>query len=173
MRPSIYDIIAGIIQTWDETILPIVLVSGQEWPLREMKMGSILLHRLAASWDTEGENYFQENNDMRQALRQSLPAFRRAGMDAIVSEIEREADREYYPKGGYPPLKALMEENYCLKETLDTALVAIAGVKRQSKALQNVHINLRKVIKRQLSRDLSLRKVMQSAVSQNAAAKQH
>lgn len=170
MRPSVYDIIGGIEYTLMEVMMPIVEASGEAEAVREGGSAGGLVRRLSASWDSEGETFFNENKEMREALQAALPAFRQAGLGEAAAAMEEHLNKEYYPAGGYPAVRALMQENDDLKVALEEALTAIYTAKTPPASLKEAHARFRKIIKRQLERDLGLQMVMLGFIAERAMA---
>jgi len=170
VRPSPYEIIDGVVYTHTNVFLPIVMMSGDAEAFREASVCGSLMKRLSASWDTEGENLCKENKELREGLQAAVPALKEAGLDALAGDTESQLAKEYYPKEAYAPVRALMQENHDLKAVLDRFLVAVAGVQAPPQALQDVKASMRKIMKRQVERDLGLQMMMLGYVMEQSAA---
>jgi hypothetical protein len=166
MRPCCYELIKGLIYTWENDVFPIVSESGQGEVVRRMRGGSIVLRLLAASWDSEGAHAYYGNKELRQGLRRSLAALEKAGLSEAVGEVKEQLAKEYVAPGNYRDLNLLLKEADDLKAVLEQVLTAIAGVAKPGKPLVKAHDQLCKIIKVQVERDMDLDRIIRGDFSQ-------
>ena len=156
MRPCGYELIKGLIYTWEKEALPVVSQSGQEEIARRMIGGSTVLRLVAALWEKEGASAYYGNRELRGALKKSMTALKKAGLDDVAGEVGKQLAGQYIMPGEYPGLNALLKEADDLKAVLEKVLIAVAGVKKPGKPLVKAHDNLRSIMKLRIERDMHL-----------------
>jgi hypothetical protein len=166
MRPCSYELIKGLIDTWEKDVFPIIVESGQVAVVRRAKAGSVVLRILASSWESEGANAFCGNKELRRALRRALPALKKAGLDKIAGEVEVQLGKKYILPGHYPSPNLLLKEADDLGWVVESILEAIAMVEKPGKALRGVHDRLRRIMKLQIERERDIEKIVKSDFSQ-------
>jgi hypothetical protein len=166
MRPCAYELIKGLLHTWENEALPIVADAGQGEILRRMRGGSVVLRLLAATWGAEGEAAHRGNNELRRALGASIPALHEAGLGDVALKVETRLVTEYVPPGAYPALRLLLQEADDLRLVLTEVLTAVAAVENPPATLEQAHDALRGLLRLQVERDLHLDKIIRGDFSQ-------
>jgi hypothetical protein len=165
MRPCFYEMMKGLIHTWENEIFPIVSDSGQGEMVRRMRGGSTVLRLMAASYDSEGEKLFEGNRMLRKELRASVPHLEKAGLTDLTDMVEAMLEREYFPPDRYPALKMLVKEANDLNTLLEKVLAGINTLSTMENHLEPIRDRLLNIMRQQVEQDMDLEMIIRGDYS--------
>ncbi len=160
MRPCFLEMINGVFHTWENVITPFVAKSGEGELMRQMKGGSTVLKLLAAQYESEGEKLFNGNKALREALDESIPVFRNAGMGDLADRVQAVISKAYIPKDAYPATRLLIRESNDLNAILEIVLERIAAFHKKDPAMEKVRGRFLDLMKQRMEQDMDMDRII-------------
>ena len=147
MRPTIPELIAGIIRTLNTTALPMALNSGDREAFLETLAATRLLSFVETRWDREFGRLMDENMTMQSLLQAAADALRDSNHPAAEGFAEG-LNSSGFDMRSLPSISSLHEQNIMMKERLDRFILIHAAMPEGgSPGLNAVRQDLRAFLK--------------------------